>query len=175
MKSADIALYAAKNNNRGECRIFDPGMRADVDKRDRVAAALHSEVAAGRLSVALQPQVALDDGRHVGFEALARWNWNGRPVPPADFIPIAEETGLIVQLGTCVLEKSLATARALERPWFRFGTIAVNVAAAQLKLDDFVAQVAECSAAIGLHRTTLSLRLLRTHCWTADQTRSRAP
>lgn len=92
--------------------------------------------------MALQPQVALADGSHVGFEALARWSCNGRPVPPTDFIPIAEESGLIVQLGTHVLERALAAATALERPWFRFGTVAVNIAAAQLKTDGFAAQIA---------------------------------
>lgn len=142
MKNADIALYAAKNTNRGGCRIFDQSMRVAVEKRDRAAASLRSDVAAGRLSVALQPQVALADGSHVGFEALARWSCNGRPVPPTDFIPIAEESGLIVQLGTHVLERALAAATALERPWFRFGTVAVNIAAAQLKTDGFAAQIA---------------------------------
>jgi len=159
MKNADIALYAAKNTNRGGCRIFDAGMRAAVDKRERLAASLRTDLAAGRLSVALQPQVALEDGSHVGFEALARWSLNGRPVPPAEFIPVAEETGSIVQLGTYILETALYTVRALERPWFRFGTVAVNIAAAQLKMDGFVTQVAAMLTHYGISPASLELEI----------------
>lgn len=149
MKNADIALYSAKTTNRGGCCIFDSGMRAAVDTRDKIAVSLRHDVTAGKLSVALQPQIAFENGSHVGFEALARWSPNGRPVPPADFIPIAEECGLILELGSYVLENTLATATGLDRRGFRFGSIAVNIASAQLKTDGFPEQLA---AMLGRYR-----------------------
>ncbi|MDR6757005.1 diguanylate cyclase (GGDEF)-like protein/PAS domain S-box-containing protein [Mycoplana sp. BE70] len=142
MKNADIALYEAKGNNRGGWRIFDTAMRSALERRERLAAALQGDLSTGRLAIALQPQVSLTDGRHVGFEALARWSFNGRPVSPEEFIPVAEETGAIVPLGTFVLETALASVRAMQKAGFDFGTIGINVAAAQLKLDGFVGQVA---------------------------------
>lgn len=142
MKNADIALYDAKATHRGGYRIFHPHMRSLVEKREKVAAALRTDLSAGRLSIALQPQVSLVDGRHIGFEALARWKRNGKSISPADFIPIAEETGLILPLGRYVLETALAQAKAMESSGFTFGTLGVNVAAAQLKMDNFVGQVA---------------------------------
>ena len=143
MKNADIALYEAKGGNRGGWRIFDMPMRSALERRERLAAALRRDLAAGRLAIALQPQVSLADGHHIGFEALARWKLNGRPVVPAEFIPIAEETGAILQLGSFVMETAFAAARAMEKEkdGFAFGTIAINVAAAELKHDGFVAQV----------------------------------
>lgn len=141
MKNADIALYEAKGANRGSWRIFDKAMRSALERRERLAAALQRDLSAERLTIALQPQVSLADGRHIGFEALARWKLDGQPISPAEFIPIAEETGLIIQLGTFVMETALASASAMEKNGFAFGTIGINVAAAQLKHDGFVAQV----------------------------------
>ena len=142
MKNADIALYEAKGINRGGWCIFDVAMRSALERREKLAAALQRDVSAGGLSIALQPQVALSDGRHVWFEALARWRLDGRPVSPAEFIPVAEETGSIIQLGGFVMEAALASVRAMEKAGFKFGTIGINVAAAQLKDDGFVTQVA---------------------------------
>jgi diguanylate cyclase (GGDEF)-like protein/PAS domain S-box-containing protein len=142
MKNADIALYEAKAANRGSWRIFDKAMRSALERRERLAAALQRDLSAERLTIALQPQVSLADGRHIGFEALARWRLNGQPISPAEFIPIAEETSLIIQLGTFVMETALASVSAMEKDGFDFGMIGINVAAAQLKHDGFVAQVA---------------------------------
>ena len=142
MKNADIALYEAKAANRGSWRIFDKTMRSALERRERLAAALQRDLSAERLTIALQPQVSLVDGRHIGFEALARWKLNGQAISPAEFIPIAEETGLIIQLGTFVMEKALASVSAMEKDGFAFGMIGINVAAAQLKDDGFVTRVA---------------------------------
>ncbi len=159
MKDADIALYVAKSSNRGGYRIFDTHMRAAVEERERLAASLRTDLAAGRLSVALQPQIALESGKHIGFEALARWRLNNQSVSPAEFIPIAEETGSIIPLGTYVLETALATIKTLGRSGFAVGTLAVNVAAAQLKLDDFVAQVAAMLRHYGVAPANLELEI----------------
>src|SRR5690606_25649699 len=141
MKNADIALYEAKGVNRGGWRIFDVAMRSALERREKLAAALQRDLSAERLSIALQPQVLLANGQHMGFEALARWKLNGRPASPAEFIPVAEETGSIIQLGIFVMETALSSVKKMEKAGFDFGIVGINVAAAQLKDDGFVAQV----------------------------------
>lgn len=141
MKNADIALYESKGDSRGGHRIFEKGMRAAIEKRQKLAAALRADLAAKRLGIALQPQIRLADGTHAGFEVLARWSRNGEPVPPPEFIPLAEETGMIVALGEQVLEASLVAMRAMRDLGLETGSVAVNVAAAQLKLDSFAGRI----------------------------------
>lgn len=159
LKHADIALYQAKARGRGISCFFDPALRDSVEQRQTTGDALRAALAAGEIDIALQPQVRLDDRTHVGFEALARWTLNGRPVAPAEFIPVAEETGLIVPLGLHVLEKSMATARLLRDRGYDPGPIAVNVAAAQLKQNDFARTVLSMLGRFRLPATALEIEL----------------
>ena len=146
MRNADIALYEAKATNRGGYRLFHAAMRRKLEERERMAARLKADIGAGRIDIALQPQISLADRRHVGFEVLARWDRNGKNVLPQTFIPVAEETGLIIDLGRAVTEKAVVAARRMRDNGFDYGVIAVNVAAAQLRMDDFVEQLAACLA-----------------------------
>lgn len=141
LKNADIALYATKADERGGYRVFEKDMRAALERRHTLAAALRADLAAGRLAIALQPQVGMADGAHAGFEVLARWSHDGRPVPPPEFIPLAEETGLIVALGEHVLDAALAAVRSLLDKGLDPRGVSVNVAAAQLKLGRFAGTV----------------------------------
>ncbi|WP_378945748.1 putative bifunctional diguanylate cyclase/phosphodiesterase [Mesorhizobium sp. ANAO-SY3R2] len=159
LKHADIALYQAKAHGRGMSCFFDPVLREGVERRQATGDALRAALAAGEIDIALQPQVRLDDRTHVGFEALARWNLNGHPIAPSEFIPVAEETGLIVPLGLYVLEKSMATSRLLRDRGYDPGPIAVNVAAAQLKQDDFARTVLSMLAQFGLQPSALEIEL----------------
>ncbi len=141
LKNADIALYETKGDERGSYRLFEKGMRAAIERRQKLAGALRADLAARRLDIALQPQICIADGAHAGFEALARWSHDGAPVPPPEFIRLAEETGMIVRLGERVLEMALASVGAMLDEGLRPGGVAVNVAAAQLKLGGFPATV----------------------------------
>jgi two-component system CheB/CheR fusion protein len=137
LKNADIALYQAKASGRSTYRVYSREMRSGIETRRKIADALSAAVATDRIDIALQPQVSLRDRSHVGFETLARWRHNGDDIAPSDFIVIAEETGLIVDLGWRVLRKSLETVRSLRRRGLAAGTVAVNIAAAQLKIAEF--------------------------------------
>ncbi|TVQ37074.1 MAG: EAL domain-containing protein [Geminicoccaceae bacterium] len=148
-KHADIALYRSKALGRDTFTFFDPSMRDDVERRSTIADALRATLATDGLSIALQPQQHLPDGRHAGFEALVRWQHEGRVMPPGAFVPIAEETGLILPMGRAVMHTALATLRRLLDRGLEPGWFAVNVAAAQLKDPNFVA---ELSQLIALHR-----------------------
>jgi EAL domain-containing protein (putative c-di-GMP-specific phosphodiesterase class I) len=141
MKCADLALYSAKADARGTFRMFDPKLRRQMDRSKEIIAALRASVARRQIEIALQPQIEIRNGKPSGFEALARWQLAGRPISPVEFIPIAEEAGLMVDLGYQVLEKSLSALRSLRRKGFSADLVSVNVAAAQLHYDNFVETV----------------------------------
>jgi diguanylate cyclase (GGDEF)-like protein/PAS domain S-box-containing protein len=103
LRDADAAMYQAKQRGRNRVELFDPAMRARTAARAEAAAALRTGLAHGELVVHYQPLITLDTGRVVGIEALARWERPSGFVPPAEFIPVAEESGLIVELGQRVL------------------------------------------------------------------------
>jgi diguanylate cyclase (GGDEF)-like protein len=147
MKQAELALYNAKDAGRNTCRFFDPRMQAAVNKRIGVEAALRSAIHERQFVLHYQPQVD-DEGVIVGAEALIRWLHPDRGmVPPAEFIPVAEDSGLIVSIGHWVLETACEQLSLWARqPGFSRLTLAVNVSAQQARLPGFVAEV---SALIG--------------------------
>jgi len=158
-KNADIALYQAKARGRDTWCFFDPALRNRLERRQEISDALRDAIAASQLEVALQPQARTRDGAHTGFEALVRWRRNGEMVSPAEFVQVAEETGLIVPLGSAVLSQSLCAVRALLDRGLEPGQIAVNVAAAQLKNEGFVGEVARLLARYDLPSTRLELEV----------------
>lgn len=160
LKQAEVALYRAKQDGRGNVRFFSPDMQAVADARMRMEAGLHEAIEAGSLRVFYQPQVDRD-GRLVGAEALVRWPLaDGSMVSPAEFIPLAEDTGLIVPLGLWVLRTAcaqLARWQADERT--RHLTIAVNVSPRQFHQADFGAGVKQMVSAAGVDPSLLKLEL----------------
>ena len=142
MREADIALYAAKNGGKASFCFFEPGLHEAVVSRLARRAALERAIEEGQLRLHYQPVVALDDHRLVGAEALVRWEHPTEGlISPAEFIPLAEESGLIVPMGRWVLEQACADLARWreERDWadqpFR---LSVNVSPRQLQSPDFV-------------------------------------
>jgi diguanylate cyclase (GGDEF)-like protein/PAS domain S-box-containing protein len=106
MRDADAAMYLAKDRGRSQCELFDDAMRNRALGRLRMENALRGAIERDELRVHYQPIVSLADGSITGLEALMRWHHDGLgPVSPIEFIPIAEDTGLIVPLGTWMLEE----------------------------------------------------------------------
>jgi len=136
LRDADLAMYRAKADGRNRWRVFDAAMRQTVRDRVEIEIALRQAMAADQLWVAFQPIVDCRDGRVVGAEALLRWTHPTRgPIAPVEFIPVAEETGLINEIGTFVLEESLRQvaiwqAEAILPPDFH---ISVNASPRQLR------------------------------------------
>ncbi|HET6529126.1 MAG TPA: bifunctional diguanylate cyclase/phosphodiesterase [Actinoplanes sp.] len=135
MRDADTAMYRSKAEGPGRSTIFDTAMHDRVRERIELEAALRTALAEGQLRVAYQPIVQLDTGRPVGTEALVRWDHPERgPVPPMAFIPVAEDAGMIGQIGDVVRREAL---RQLGE-WRANGTVAddfyvsVNVSPRQL-------------------------------------------
>lgn len=129
-KSADIALYRAKSDGRGAIRSFDAQMAGRVRARQRMKQDLASALENGELRLVYQPILDLLSDRVTGFEALLRWRHPERgDVPPAEFIPLAEETGLIVPIGDWVLKEACREAAS----WPQDIMIAVNVSPVQFR------------------------------------------
>ena len=113
LRDADAAMYRAKERGKGRCEVFDENMRDRVRARHETENALHRAVARDEFRVFFQPMISLRDGSCVGVEALARWQHPERGLlSPQDFLPTAEETGLVVPIGAWVLEE--ACNRAIE-------------------------------------------------------------
>jgi diguanylate cyclase (GGDEF)-like protein/PAS domain S-box-containing protein len=135
LSSADAALYRAKTEGKGTYRFFEAAMGAQIRERRSIEHDLRSAVANNELSLAYQPQAQVDTGEVNGFEVLLRWTHPTRgKVLPSIFIPIAEDSGLILKIGEWVMREACHEAAA----WMRPLTIAVNVSALQLTSDGFV-------------------------------------
>jgi diguanylate cyclase (GGDEF)-like protein/PAS domain S-box-containing protein len=141
-RNADVAMYAAKQAGRGTLRFFDADMNSRAQQRLQLEAALRRALARQEFELYFQTKICLVDGRHCGMEALIRWNDPDIGlVSPADFIPIAEETGLIVPIGDWVVESACAQMRRWLDSGAIGGPVAVNVSARQLNDPDFAARV----------------------------------
>jgi diguanylate cyclase (GGDEF)-like protein/PAS domain S-box-containing protein len=137
-RDADSALYTAKHAGRGQSRIYDADSRQQLQRRLSTESGLRAALVAGTLRLAYQPIVSLIDRRIVGAEALLRWRDPVRgPISPAEFIPIAEATGLIVPIGEWVMNRACQDGTDLYRDHGLH--LSVNVSARQLVSGDFSA------------------------------------
>jgi diguanylate cyclase (GGDEF)-like protein len=131
---ADVALYRAKSEGRHTYRFFTDAMDAEVHKRVTLTSELLAGIAAGQLFLAYQPQVDMETGLLVGLEALVRWNHPTRGMLlPAEFLPAAERSGLIVMLGNWVLRSVCRQAQQWLETGVALPPVAVNVSALQFK------------------------------------------
>lgn len=156
LKNADLALYAAKADGRGVLRMFDPAMAARLEARFTIERDLRTAIARGEFEVAYQPLFGLRDDRISSFEALLRWNHPERGrVSPVEFIPVAEETGIINELGAWCLERACADMTGMPD----HVKVAVNVSPVQLKSHDFVETVTAALARSGVPASRLELEI----------------
>jgi diguanylate cyclase (GGDEF)-like protein len=159
LKHADTAMYRAKKNSNG-FQFFEASMELAISENVRLENDLRRALDRHELDVFYQPQVGVGDGRIVGMEALARWRHPTRGmVPPSDFIPLAEETGLIALLGEWVLR----TACLQLRDWMQSGLpqmrLAVNVSVRQVLQKDFAATVEKVLTETGVPADLLELEI----------------
>jgi diguanylate cyclase (GGDEF)-like protein/PAS domain S-box-containing protein len=161
LRNADMAMYAAKAMGKGRSETFLPTMHMAAQKRLQLSGDLRRALRDGELAVHYQPLVNLADQRVLGVEALARWQHPELGnVPPGDFIPIAEETGLIVPLGAWVLVEACKQARQWQRnrPYEKAIYVSVNVSARQFRQPGMV--VEQVSAALAESGTDPSMLVL---------------
>lgn len=160
LKQADLAMYQAKAAGRNAVRFFDPEMQAVATANAALAADLRQAWRENQMKIEYQPQVGAD-GRLIGVEALLRWQHPQRgTVHPAQFIPTAEETSLIIPIGHWVLEAACAQLAAwAQRPDRSHLSIAVNVSVRQFRHPEFVAEVMACVRKAGVPPGKLKLEL----------------
>ncbi len=174
VRNADLALYRAKEEGRGRFAFFEPDMHTAVQHKTELARDLRSAVSENvGLAVHYQPQIDLSNRRVSGFEALMRWNHPTRgDVPPAEFIPVAERSRLICDLGLWILRHAAIQAKA----WIDAGEppreVAVNLSAAQIWHTDVVREVAGVLEETGLPPHLLCIEL--TESLMADHQEGRA-
>jgi diguanylate cyclase (GGDEF)-like protein/PAS domain S-box-containing protein len=156
LKNADLALYRAKADGRGTFRFFEQEMDLKAQARRMMELALRSAVAREELEVHYQPLVDSHTSQVMGAEALLRWKAPGQGyISPSQFVPLAEETGLICDIGKWVLRKACTDAMG----WDRDIRIAVNLSPAQLRNSDFVEYVREVLNETGLAAQRLELEI----------------
>jgi diguanylate cyclase (GGDEF)-like protein len=162
VRDADTAMYRAKDRGRARCEVFDCSMLAAAEERLRLESDLRRAVERQQLRLHYQPIVTLSEQKLCGFEALVRWQHPVRGlVPPNGFIPIAEETGLIVPIGRWVLEEACRQMRAWDEEFPGSADLIVNVnlSARQCLDPDLVGDVERVLAETGLPARRLKLEI----------------
>ncbi|HVG52497.1 MAG TPA: EAL domain-containing protein [Xanthobacteraceae bacterium] len=159
LKNADLALYRAKADGKGAFRFFEAEMDARAQVRRRIEMDLRAAMLGNVLEVHYQPLVNLANGAVTGFEALIRWPHPERGfIPPSEFIPVAEETGLIVQLGAYVLKKACTDAAQ----WPGDVKLAVNLSPLQFRTGSLFVTVKQALEETGLSPKRLELEITET-------------
>jgi diguanylate cyclase (GGDEF)-like protein/PAS domain S-box-containing protein len=147
LRSADIAMYHAKQSPGNHVEIFSEEVARTSLRRQEIEAGLRDALRAGELSIHYQPEVELRSGSVIGFEALLRWNNHHLgQVPPSEFIPIAEETGLIIPIGAWVIRKACQDIQRLSEMAGKPALVAVNISPWQLERADLLEVVEEALA-----------------------------
>jgi diguanylate cyclase (GGDEF)-like protein/PAS domain S-box-containing protein len=165
LRNADVAMYMAKRERKGSYRVFEPDMHREVVERLEMRADLQRALETGQLEVHYQPVIRLSGGTVYGFEALLRWHHPTRgTIPPTQFIPLAEDTGLIIPIGRWTLNQACHQGALLHE---RFTAdpplnISVNLSVKQLQSDTIVEDVRDALESSGLAPDTLVLEITET-------------
>lgn len=160
LKNADAAMYFAKTEGRNRYQAFDAELAAACEMKRKMETALNDALILDEFELFYQPQVSMQTGLVTGVEALIRWrSAKLGAVMPSDFIPLIEESGLIVPIGTWVLRTACAQGRQLQRLLARPLTIAVNISPRQFQQDDLPAIVRKTLSDFDLTPSTLELEI----------------
>jgi EAL domain-containing protein (putative c-di-GMP-specific phosphodiesterase class I) len=165
LRNADLAMYMAKRDSKGSYRLFEPTMHERVVERLELRGELQRALELGQFEIYYQPVVHLDQRTDYGVEALLRWNHPERgQIAPAQFIPLAEETGLIVPIGRWVVLEACRQGALLHERFPRDPalTISVNLSVKQLQSDSIIDDVRGALRETGLEPSTLVLEVTET-------------
>ena len=162
LRNADVAMYMAKRDSKGSYRVFEPAMHERVVERLELQAELQRALELNQLEIHYQPVVRLDQRADYGVEALLRWMHPERgTIPPLNFIPLAEETGLIISIGRWVLEEACRRGVLLHERFPRKPplTMSVNLSVKQLQSDTIIHDVRHALESSGLPPSSLVLEI----------------
>ena len=157
--NADVAMYRSKELGGGLYQFFNSEMSRQTLRRVELETQLRGALSRRELRLRYQPKLCMRTGRITGCEALIGWDHPSGPVSPAQFIPVAEESGLIVPIGDWVLRSALSQCKAWQEAGLATGSVAVNVSARQFLRQDMVSWVLDALATTGLAPELLELEL----------------
>jgi diguanylate cyclase (GGDEF)-like protein/PAS domain S-box-containing protein len=171
LKQADLAMYLAKEKGKNNYQFYNEELNERIMRRTQLENALRHAISSDEFSLVYQPKVNLQDGRVTGVETLLRWNPDFGIVSPAEFIPILEETGLIVEVGEWVLKMACKQYKM----WYEMGLdipIAVNASARQLMDDEFVGVVKKIVQQSGMAPSRLEIEITESIMLDVDESTS---
>jgi diguanylate cyclase (GGDEF)-like protein len=158
---ADLALYSAKKLGGGSFSFFSEELRRELEHRKQLESDLKAAIALESFSVYYQPQVSISNGAITGVEALVRWKHPERGmVPPGEFIPVAEKSGLMAEIGRIIVRMAIREAAEWHRSGIAFGRIAINVSGSELREADFDSFLFATLEKAGLPPQKLSLEIV---------------
>lgn len=162
MRNADVAMYTVKDQGRNAAALFSPMLAGKGRERLELESALHKAIQRNELVLHYQPKVDVRQARMVGAEALMRWQRGDRLVPPSDFIPLAEETGLIVPLSEWALGEAARQVKVWQTAFGFVDSIAVNLPNRLFERTDLVEHIHQCVTAHGVPHRSLQLEITET-------------
>jgi len=164
VRDADIAMYRAKRTGKARCEVSDTAMHANAVKRLRLETDLRKALDHGEFLVYYQPIVSLQTGKITGFEALSRWQRPEGIVPPIEFIPVAEEIGLIVPMNQKLLREACQNLRTWQTEFHSRPplTMSVNISARDFAQPDLASEIRKCLEETGVDPGCLQLEIVET-------------
>lgn len=160
IKSADTAMYIAKGNGKNSCKLFNAGMNIELSKKLEMTNDLRNALKNNEFSLFYQPQIDISTGGIIGMEALIRWSHPTKGlIPPLDFIPLAEETGLILQIGEWVLNEACRQNKKWQDSGYKPMRVAVNLSIVQFEHKNLIKLVKKALEESGLNAKWLELEI----------------
>jgi diguanylate cyclase (GGDEF)-like protein/PAS domain S-box-containing protein len=164
LRDAEIAMYRAKQAGKARCEVFDPAMHSSAVRRLKLETDLRRGMEHGELLVYYQPIISLESGRIVGFEALSRWKTVQGMVPPVEFIPIADETGLIIPMNSALYLESCQQLKSWQAKLNCTPplTMSLNITPRQFAQPDLAKQIGEILTQSGIQPSSINLEITET-------------
>ena len=164
LRDAEIAMYRAKRAGKARCEVFDPAMHSSAVRRLKLETDLRLGIERGELMVYYQPIVSLASGKIIGFEALSRWLRPEGMVSPIDFIPVADETGLILPINKALLFEACTQLRTWQSQFDCDPplTMSMNITPKQFALPDLAEGIGEMLKQTGVAPSTINLEIMET-------------
>jgi predicted signal transduction protein with EAL and GGDEF domain/DNA-binding response OmpR family regulator len=159
LRNSDVAMYSVKAQGKNSAAIYSPQLAGRGREKLELETALHKAIERNELVLHYQPKVDVRSARMVGAEALMRWQRGGRLVPPGEFIPLAEETGLIVPLSEWALREAARQARAWQEAFGFEESIAVNLPSRLFERSDLVEHIHQCVTSVNVPHRVIQLEI----------------
>jgi predicted signal transduction protein with EAL and GGDEF domain len=159
LRNSDVAMYAVKSQGRNAAAVYTPRLAGQGREKLELESALHKALERNEIVLHYQPKVDVRAARMVGAEALMRWQHGGRLVPPAEFIPLAEETGLIVPFSEWALREAARQAKVWQLNFGFSDSIAVNLPSRLFERSDLVEHIHQCVSAYGVPHRAIQLEI----------------